>query len=99
MQTIANIIESLPSREGDFELIKETKFTSGSESDSSSHGLILKKLDDLENKLKSDINEILERIGDLKKGSNNSFRVGRQSIGHNFLNVRFCVRLETLKWK
>ena len=82
MQTIANIIESLPSREGDFELIKETKFTSGSESDSSSHGLILKKLDDLENKLKSDINEILEKIGDLKKGSKNSFhfRVGRQGF-------------------
>ena len=65
---MANNIESLPSREGDFELIKETKFSSGSESDSSTHGLILKKLDDLENKLKSDINEILRQIGNLKKG-------------------------------
>ena len=70
-------------------MIKETKFTFGSESDSSSHGLILKKLDDLENKLKSDINEILEKIGDLKKGSNNSFHFGvsRQSFGHNLLYV------------
>ena len=73
-------------------MIKETKFSSGSESDSGSHGLILKKLEDLENKLKSDINEILGKIGDLKKGSNKSFhfRVDRQGIGrigHNFLKV------------
>ena len=74
-----NRFESLPSREGDFELIKETKFSSGSESGNGSHGLILKKLDDLENKLKSDINEVLRQIGDLKKGcqifSNQSSRV------------------------
>ena len=58
----------MPSREGDFELIKETKFITGSESDNGFHGLILKRLDDLENKLKSDINEILHQIGEMKKG-------------------------------
>ena len=64
-----NRFESLPSREGDFELIKETKFSSGNEPGNGSHGLILKKLDDLENKLKSDITEVLRKIGGLKKGS------------------------------
>ena len=57
----------MPSREGDFEL-KQTKFVTGSESDNGFHGLILKRLDDLENKLKSDINEILHQIGEMKKG-------------------------------
>ena len=73
-------------------MIKETKFTSGSESDGSSHGLILKKLEDLENKLKSDINEILEKIGDLKKGTDITFyfRAGRQGFGHNFLCPFLC---------
>ena len=49
-------------------MIKETKFVTGSESDNGFHGLILKRLDDLENKLKSDINEILHQIGEMKKG-------------------------------
>lgn len=58
---------SPPTHEGDFELIKETQFSSDSESDSRVHGLIFKRLEDLENKLKSDINQILLQIGDLKK--------------------------------
>ena len=56
---------SVPATVDDFEFVKEDK---ADEINNGLHGLILKRLDHLEQKIKSDVDELIKHIGDMKKG-------------------------------